>query len=333
MRPALHPRLINGRTGDPCVYIEVLHRPDSILFDCGDLSALSARHLLRVGLVAVSHAHIDHWVGFDQLLRVLVGREKRVEMVGPAGFAERVHHKLQAFTWNLIDRIPANLVFDVTEVAVGPEWKRARMRLHRGFALEPEAPIPAGRVVLRFGGLGLRAAILDHGTPSLGFAVEEAAHYNVWRNRLDERGLPVGTWLAGLKQAIVDGAPDDQLVPVRPGLALPLAELRDLVSVTPGQVLAYLTDFADHACNRQAAVELADAADLLFIEAPFLAQDAAVARDRGHLTARAAGEIARSARVRRIEPFHLSARYAGRESELLAEVAAAAGPECLCPSR
>ena len=119
MRPTLHPRLLNGRTGDPGVYLEALHLPGAVLLDCGDLSALSPRHLLRVDALAVSHAHMDHWGGFDRLLRLLIGREKRLPVVGPAGFAERLFHRLQAYTWNLADRIPADLAFEVTEVAAG----------------------------------------------------------------------------------------------------------------------------------------------------------------------------------------------------------------------
>ncbi|MBV8914192.1 MAG: hypothetical protein JOZ05_14275 [Acetobacteraceae bacterium] len=340
MRPSFHPRLVNGRMGDPCVYLEVLHQPDAILLDCGDLSALSARHLLKIGTLAVSHAHLDHWAGFDQLLRVLVGRERRIDVVGPEGFAARLHHRLQAYTWNLVDRIPADLVFTVTEVTAGAAWSRARMRLHRAFASEQLAPMPAGPIVLRSGQVRLGAAVLDHGTPCLGFVLQEEAHYNVWRNRLDQRGLPAGPWLAGLKHALAAGRPDDFPVPIFARAAAaeaaptrPLSALRDLVAVTRGQRVAYLTDFEDTEANRETAIALARNADLVFIEAPFLSADAAIARGRQHLTARAAGEIARAAAVRRIEPFHFSLRYAGREEQLLGEVAAFAGPDCVAPLR
>ena len=342
MRPTLHPRLLNGRTGDPAVYVEALHRPDAVLLDCGDLSALSPRHLLRVGALAVSHAHMDHWAhahmdhwaGFDRLLRLLVGRDKRLPVVGPQGFAQRLFHRLQTYTWNLAGRIPADLVFEVTEVAAGGAWPRTRLRLHGGFrpeALSSLAAPPDG-AVLRLGPLRLRAAVLDHGTPCLGFALEEGAHLNIWRTRLQERGLPTGPWLAGLKAAVAEGRADDHPVPVfaraseaRDAPVLPLGAARELVEVTPGQRLAYLTDFADTPANRAAAVALARGADTLFIEAPFAAADAALALDRRHLTTTAAGEIAREAGVRRVEPFHLSPRYLGQEDRLVAEVAAATG--------
>ncbi|WP_426955639.1 hypothetical protein [Muricoccus radiodurans] len=340
MRPSFHPRLLNGRTGDPALYVEALHLPDAVLFDCGDLSALSPRHLLRVGILAVSHAHMDHWADFDRLLRLLIGREKRLSVVGPEGFARRLRHRLQAYTWNLADRIPAELAFEVTEVTPSALWSRTQLSLHSGF--EPEAldslPATPDGSVLSLGPLRLRAAVLDHGTPCLGFALEEEAHLNVWRTHLEARGLPTGPWLAGLKAAIMAERPDDELIPVyaraseaRQASTHRLAELRDLVSVTPGQRLAYLTDFADRPANRSAAISLARDADTLFIEAPFVAEDAAIALDRQHLTTQAAGEIARAAGVRRIEPFHFSPRYPGQEERLMAEVARAAGRESLSP--
>ncbi|MBR0678948.1 ribonuclease Z [Roseomonas eburnea] len=334
MRPSLHPRLLNGRSGDPALFVEALHLPDSVLLDCGDVTALAPRHLLRLGALGVSHAHMDHWAGFDRLLRLLVGRGRTLPVVGPAGFADRLFHRLQAYTWNLADRIPADLAFEVTEVTRGGIWPRTRLRLHGGFRPEPLPALPAAAdgTVLRVGGLRLRAVVLDHFVPCLGFALEEPVHVNVWRTRLEQRGLPKGAWLAGLKAAIAEGRPDDLPIPVHArasGAAdapvLPLGELRDIVAVTPGQRLVYLTDMLDTPANRAAAIALARGADILFIEATFAAEDADVAAARGHLTARAAGEIAAAAGARRIEPFHFSPRYVGQEVRLLAEVAAAAG--------
>ena len=337
MRPTLHPRLLNGRMGDPAVYVEALHLPGAVLFDCGDISVLSPRHLLRVEALCVSHAHMDHWSDVDRLLRLLVGREKVLHMSGPAGFTERVFHRLQSYTWNLVDRIPADLVLHVTEIAAaaaGPAVSRHRLRLHGGFRPEPlEGAAPAADgIVLRLGPLRIRAAPLDHDTTSIGYVVEEDVHLNVWRTRLEARGLPAGPWLQGLKAAVAEGRPDDHPVPVfaRAGEAAsapvqPLGTLRDLVGIRPGQRVAYLTDFADTPANRAAAVALVAGADILFIEAPFAAGDAALALDRRHLTTRAAGEIARAAGARRVEPFHFSPRYMGEEARLLAEVAQFAG--------
>jgi ribonuclease Z len=102
----------------------------------------------------------------------------------------------------------------------------------------------------------------------------------------------------------------------------PLGELRDLVSLSPGQKLAYVTDVADTEGNRVAIAALARDADLLFIESRFARDDAELARERAHLTTRAAGEIARAAGARRVEAFHFSPRYED-EARMLAEVAEA----------
>lgn len=90
MRPIFNPSLVNGRCGDPTVYVETLFEKHSLLFDVGEIASLSARKIRRVDQIFVSHAHIDHFVGFDHLLRLLVGHEKTVQLYGPAGFAERV---------------------------------------------------------------------------------------------------------------------------------------------------------------------------------------------------------------------------------------------------
>jgi len=82
-------------------------------------------------------------------------------------------------------------------------------------------------------------------------------------------------------------------------------------------------DVAAHADNVRLIVDMVGEADVLFMEATFLHADAAEAERKHRLTARAAGEIARRARVKRIVPFHFSPRYAGREAELRAEVEAA----------
>ena len=321
MRPALHPQLVNGRFGDPALFVERLHRRDAILFDLGDLHALSARDLLRVGHVFVSHVHMDHFIGFDALLRILVGRERTVQIAGPEGLCDRVWHKLQAYEWDLAHRYATELIFDVTELGADAPLGAARFRFTCRFVREDLEPAPpdAGE------GLELRWALLEHHGPCLGFAIAERAHANVWRNRLDDRGLPSGAWLQELKRAVLAGLPDDHRIMLPDGDATPLGGLRDLVTLSRGQKLAYVTDVADTPANRAAIAALAEGADLFFLESRFAAADADQARDRAHLTTRAAGEIARAAGVRRLEPFHFSPRYVREEERLLAEVAAAFG--------
>jgi ribonuclease Z len=285
MRPTLHPRLVNGRYGDPAVFVEALHRPGALLFDLGDLAPLSTRDLL-----------------FDRLLRVNVGRDKRIVMIGPADFAKAVGRKLQAYTWDLVDRYSTDLVFQTIEVHGADSLCAACFRLKKGFAPQPvELP--------RF----------EQG-PAIEFD-----DFNVWRNRLAERGLQPGPWLQALKRAVFADEADQVPIALPSGAVRPLGSLRDLVSVERGQKIAYVTDVADTSANRAAVASLASEADMLFIEACFSAADRDLAASRAHLTTRAAGEIGRDARVRRIEPFHFSPRYEGEEERMIGEVMAACG--------
>jgi ribonuclease Z len=326
MRPLLHPSLINGRFGDPALYVETLFEMGAILLDLGDIALLPPRKVLRLERVFVSHTHIDHFVGFDRLLRLLVGREKTIHLYGPAEFIGHVGHKLSAYRWNLIDRYECDLVFVVTEIDASLATRTARFRLKRGFAAEEIGSARASDGVLhREPRFRVTTAILEHRTSCLAFAIEEAVHVNVWKNRLTEMGLPVGPWLNALKRAVIERRGDDHPVRVAPlsetgAREMPLGALRGAVTVTPGQKIGYVTDVADTTGNRAAIVELVRNADLLFIEAVFAEADVALAAERAHLTTAAAGAIARMAGVRRIEPFHFSPRYAAEEARMLNEV-------------
>jgi ribonuclease Z len=89
------PQLLNGPFGDPGLYVDLVFARRALLFDLGDLSELSARKLLRISDVFVSHRHMDHFAGFDHLLRIMLGREKVVGVYGPPGLIDAVEHKLR----------------------------------------------------------------------------------------------------------------------------------------------------------------------------------------------------------------------------------------------
>src|SRR5215475_10874883 len=137
MRPLFHPGLVNGRYGDPTVYVETLFEKRSLLFDLGEIASLPPRRIRRIDQIFVSHAHIDHFVGFDHLLRLLVGHEKSVQLFGPSGFAERVFHKLHAYCWNLVETYPRDLVFDVSELVTANTISTTQFHLRKAFAVEP----------------------------------------------------------------------------------------------------------------------------------------------------------------------------------------------------
>jgi ribonuclease Z len=95
------------------------------------------------------------------------------------------------------------------------------------------------------------------------------------------------------------------------------------MKVTKGRKIAYVVDAAFTEGNVEAIVALIGNADALFIEAPFLHEDAARAKARNHLTAKQAGMLAHRANVKQLRTFHYSPRYRHREACLAEEAQAA----------
>jgi ribonuclease Z len=331
MRPIFQPRLVNGPFGDPALFVDVLFERRALLFDLGDLAALPARKLLRASHVFVSHTHMDHFVGFDRLLRVCLGRERPLALYGPEHFIGQVGHKLAAFTWNLVENYAVDLVLSVHEVGGDGLVRRATFSSRDRFVpheLEPR-PLGDGRLLVE-PSFDVRCAVLDHRTPCLGYALQEATHVNVWRNRLADLGLEPGPWLREVKRQVLAGAGDDATVTARASdgtdRAVALGVLRTAaLQLVPGEKIAYVTDVAYHADNVRRIESLAAHADILFLECTFLDADAGEAARKHHLTARQAGALARAAGAALLVPFHFSPRYAGREAELRAEARAAFG--------
>jgi ribonuclease Z len=329
MRPIFRAELVNGPFGDPGLYIDLKFSRRALLFDIGDVTALSTRKLLRVSDIFVSHTHMDHFAGFDHLLRVCLGRDTGVRMYGPARFIEQLGHKLAAYTWNLVENYETDFAITAHELLDSGRLKRAVFRSKRRFEGEPldEADAPEG-LLLVDPQFRIRTRPLDHhGIASLAFSFEEGVHINVWKNRLEELGLPTGPWLTELKQKVRDGEPDETPIRVRWRTregsreeVFSLGELRQRVlDFQPGQRVCYVTDVAGHEANVRALVEFLADADLLFIEAVFLDADREHADRKAHLTARCAGRIARLARARAATPFHFSPRYLGRDDDLRRE--------------
>lgn len=320
MKPLFHPRLVNDPFGDPALYVDFLFERRALLLDLGDLSPLSPRQILRVDHAFVSHTHMDHFVGFDTLLRLLLGRDKTLHLYGPPGFLDRVEHKLASYTWNLVANYESDFVIRAVEAHPDGHREIAELRSRTGFRRDP-VPSPAlgDGLLVDEEAFQVRTTFLDHGIPCLAFALEEKFHVNVWKSGLEELGLPTGPWLREVKQAAVRGVADT--VTFRGGdRDVALGELKEKVlRIVPGQKVAYVTDAGYTPANAAAIVELARDADLLFIESAFLHAEEARALEKRHLTARQAGLLAREAGAKRLIPFHFSPKHQEEEDLLVRE--------------
>jgi ribonuclease Z len=318
MKTTFRPRLLNGQTGDPALLVNLRWQGRALLLDLGRIDRTPAGVLLRIEAVFVSHTHMDHFMGFDQLLRLFLARDTGLRLYGPTGIADCVEGKLSGYTWNLTDEYP--FVIDVTEIGEAG-MKSWRFAARRRFVRERLGdPRPFTGVVLSDPIFTVEAAPLDHKVVSMAYAVTERTHLNVRADALAAAGLVPGPWLNALKSAVRAGARDATPIEVRPGERRPLGRLREeLLIVTPGQKIAYVVDALFSPANAAKIVRLAGGADVFFCESPFLEEDIEQATRRYHLTAGQAGALARAAGVQRLQVFHFSPRYEGRYGDLVAE--------------
>ena len=321
MKTTFRPRLLNGPTGDPALLLTLRWQGRALLVDLGRLDRPPAGLLVPLEAVFVSHAHMDHFMGFDQLLRFFLARETTLRLYGPEGLADCVAGKLAGYVWNLTNDYA--FVIEVTEIGT-TAMRSFRFAARRRFAREALGPPrPFDGIVLADPAFTVEAAPLDHRIVSMAYAVRERTHLNVRSDALAAAGLRPGPWLNALKAAVRSGADDEVPIEVAPGDRRPLGALRERVlTVTPGQKIAYVVDALFSPTNVAAIARLAAGAHLFFCEAPFLDEDREQATRRYHLTARQAGALARAAGVRRLEVFHFSPRYEGRYGEIAAEAEA-----------
>ncbi len=83
MRCLFEPRLVNEAFGEPGLYVDFRDERRALLFDLGDIRVLPPRKLMRLSHVFVTHAHMDHFAGFDHLLAFFVANQlcSRIEHV------------------------------------------------------------------------------------------------------------------------------------------------------------------------------------------------------------------------------------------------------------
>ncbi len=152
-------------------------------------------------------------------------------------------------------------------------------------------PVEAGSVGC-IGGLAVTAAWLEHPVPTLGYRLSEPDTMRLDADRLAGDGITGAAVGELLRNEQVEVA----------GTTHRLGEYQ---LPRPGQSMAYILDSA--LCD--AAIELATGVDLLVCEATYLDAEQAAARQRGHMTAREAGWLAREAGARRLVLTHFSNRY------------------------
>lgn len=313
MKPTFHASPLNSPFDDPCIYINIFREKRSMLFDLGDISKLELGKLLRISDVFVTHTHMDHFIGFDALLRALLRRDSPLRIFGPHNIVECIEGKLKGYTWNLIKDYPLKIeVYGITEdyIAHASFYAANEFQRHDN----PELPFTGTLIkdpLLRADGL-----MLSHQIPVMAYSLEEEYHININKALMEEKGLPVGPWLSDLKKAIREGKKSEITVNNK---LYAIADLMEIVTITKGQKISYVMDLSPDDKNLDKVVEFVKGSDMLFCEAYFLDKDMDRALKRHHLTAALAGKIARLADVRGLTIMHFSPKYRNCEKEIYLE--------------
>lgn len=292
-----------------------------LLFDCGDacLTTLARSEIQQITRLCFSHLHMDHIGGFDSFFRTNFDCDpaEPIHIWGPPETARIVQHRMQGFMWNLVEgRQGIWFVHDILPDAIH-SW---RFMAEEAFAVAHDAgSVPFQGLVIDDPAFTLRALPMDHLTPSLAYILTEAPHVNVDTDRIAALGLAPGAWLRELKfrpptdpdqTMLIDGSP------------YRLGDLRrDLLVESPGEKVAYLTDFLlDDAAMAQLVPALAGCQTII-CECQYRDEDAEYARRHHHMMPMQAAELARRASAQELILFHLSERY--RPPEWQAMLAAA----------
>ena len=309
--------LVNGIFGDPLVHLRLPNQKRSLLFDLGEGNRLPARIAHQVSDVFISHAHIDHISGFYWLLRSRIGDLPACHLYGTTNLSHHIQGMIQGIVWDRIGRRGPR--FEVVELD-GDRILRHHLQVggDNMASLKKEAPFQG--ILVDDPAFTIRADVLDHGIPVLALAYEEKPHCHIIETTLRQTGYPPGPWLGKLKRQVAAGS-YDTMIALPDGSSQPVSRLAaDLIRMAPGRKLVYATDVADSPANRRKLIDLAGGADLFLCEATYTQTHRHLAAANGHLTARACGEIATAAGVRRLVPFHLSRRYERSPEQVFAEI-------------
>jgi len=319
----LEPRFCAGLLDDPLLLVRILPNGRSLLFDCGQLHHLAKRVLGSVDLIFISHAHMDHFMGLDQLIRQVHVCPRTLDVFGPPGISAKLEHKLKSYDWNLAEAHYCR--FRVTEVHRG-RLLRFLLPGAEGFTCRFLSQEPRQDGLIHSDAfLRVEARLCDHLIPSLAFRLTERKSFAIDAAKLREQGLVPGGWLEALKDQFWKGRMGKE--PLRVQAEAGLLRVEDTARLfeairleRPCASLGYATDLGFTPENIRILEELMRGVDLLLCECTFLVQDRAKARKSYHLCTEDLNELAAHLAPRALLPMHLSKSYLNCAGRIYSEL-------------
>jgi ribonuclease Z len=262
----------------------VIHDEFRFLIDCGEGTQ---RQILQSGLgfkrlnrVLITHGHLDHILGLAGLLSTFM----RWETID----------KLEIFggQWAL-DRI-YDLIYSIVLRGTKPPMDLQLVQIKSGTIFDED-----DFTVTAF-------PVWHRGPDCFGYLFEEKTRHPFLPENADELNIPPGPWRRSLVNGESVSLPDGRVI--HPDQVL--GEER------PGTRLAHVGDVG----RTDELVQFVRDVDALIIEATYMNEEATMAEQFAHLTARQAAELAANAGVKFLILTHISRRY--RERDVLAEAQA-----------
>ena len=333
----LQPSFFSGLLDDPVMFINVRPTGRGLLFDCGQLHHLAKRVLRSVDAIFVSHAHMDHLMGFDHLLRHVHVASRTIAVYGPPGIAGRISNKLAGYDWNLSESTWCTITVHEIHARAIEEYEFAGSRgftsRHVGTRLRRD------RSLLQTRHLSVEAEICDHKMPVLIFRVTESAAFLLDKRKLHDEQLLPGPWLKELEKRFHTGCWDegplevwrekDGKCAVEP-IGNAEALYRRICRSTPPASIGYICDVGMTQDNLERIHDLMQGVTLLVSECTFLAADEAKARSSAHLCTTDLNSLSRQVKPDTLLPMHLSKAYLGDTRRLYAELDPPPGTRILC---
>jgi ribonuclease Z len=322
----LEPAFFGGLLDDPLLFLRIRPLRRALLFDCGQIAHLAKRVVKPIDAVFITHAHMDHVMGLPTLIRHHHASPRPLDIYGPPGIAERVHHLLSGFDWNLSEPTWFTVrVHEIEQVRIQHFSFIGPQRFAQCY--EGEEP-RKGREIWSCRYVSVEAELLDHKIPVLGFRIQERPHFVVDFKRLEEQGLVPGDWIRDLKSRVWKGCKKSEVVAMRRSGEGVVAEW----STDPEQLyesirreqscaaIGYICDIGWTEENIGRIEAFLKGLTLLCADATFLSSDVEKARASYHLCTDDLNDLLRRLNPRFLLPMHLSKSYLYRIVDLYSEL-------------
>jgi ribonuclease Z len=323
----IEPTFFAGLFDDPLLLVRIRPLGESILFDCGQIHHLAKRVVKSISALFITHAHMDHFIGFDSFVRHNHVSPGTFYLFGPPGIATKIAARLSGYDWNLTE--PDWCTFRVHEVH-GERVVTTLFLGREGFPCLPAGEEPRrDNTIYRSRYLDVKGELCDHRIPSLIFRVTENPPFRIDQCKMAKMGLVAGDWLRKLEKGFYGGfaenSPLDLLVCDGEGVAEKrVKEQKTLYEAIRREEetasIGYVADIGATAENMERIVSLMAGVTLLVCECTFLEKDRHKARESFHLATSDLIRLVDRIRPKYLLPMHLSKSYSGKRRLLYDEL-------------